>query len=1642
MNRSKRHLQRRMSVSEASEGSESRDGGFHDFVRLPKISLPSFDGEKMTQWLEFRDTYLSLIHSNNNLGNINKFHYLRAALKGSALTVIKNLEFTSKNYEVAWQLLSSRYDNERLLVNIHVNSLLNFSTMTKESGKSLRNLVDTINRNLCALNTLGQPTDHWDTLVIHLMSRKLDSVTFREWEEHRNSITTSPTLKQFIDFLIGRADLLDTIQLEETQRQSTSQTNQNTQFTQNKHNTLSKNTSLNKEKITLKTTACPLCTQNHFLFSCSEFRKLSVDERLEKMKNFSVCKNCLRPGHKDSQCRLTHCKYCSLKHSTLLHKDTEQHTTVALSANIQTSNKPLTLLSTALVNVVGADGKLHPARALLDNASTGHYVTQHLCEKLGLLRRSVSSSVTGINNQLSYVAESCTLPLESYSGDFKVNLECHVLPQITNTLPSCNIDIRSLKLPPHIRLADPSFHISSPIDILVGADVFWDVICSDFIDLGKQCPKLQKTKLGWLVSGTIKAYTQSHKNKAHQSSCFFTQRDDALLTRFWELESVSSKYNLTLEEQACEKSFAENTRRDTDGRFIVTIPLKESPEVLGDNYHSAKNRLLALERRFQRDSVLKKRYYDFMTEYRDLGHMSDTVISKPTEPDSQNRYYLPHFPIIRENSTTTKCRVVFNASALNKGKTFNSIQMVGPVVQDDLLSILLRFRQHKYVVSGDIEKMYRAILVEPTQRSLQQILFRFDPSEHIRPFTLNTVTYGTASAPYLATKCLVSLAEQCSDPNTKIAISRDFYVDDFISGGDSIESVIDLCKSVDKTLLSAQFKLRKWQSNSSEVLKSLTNDNALEQINKNKTLNLDESLPCKTLGLQWDCNLDHLLFTIDLDPKAKKITKRKILSLISQIFDPLGILGPCTVQAKKVMQNLWIDKCGWDEEVSKDTQNTFLNFIDSLISLKSLRIPRWVSFDNVIRLELHTFSDASERAYGACIFVRAVDANGTVQVRLLASRNKVAPLKPTTIPRLELCGALLASRLHAKVMSSITLKVHDSFFWTDSTIVLAWLKTQSNQLKTFVRTRVGEIQDSTAGHRWSYVPSKENPADLVSRGIATNSIGSCALWWSGPDFLKTKNIQFPIIPNTQSDSTSTQRQEKTEIVLHTTTQSKDTVTHIIHELINKTSSYTHLIRSFAFVQRFIHNCKYPKNKLTQTLSTTELKNSETYILKLVQQQMFKDEYILLKSGKPLPYKNRLSSLAPFIHSDELIRVGGRLKNSHYPFDIKHPILLCGKHHLTQILFQKEHISLMHAGPQLLLSFIRQKYWPLGGRNLARRVVHRCVRCCRFKPKPIQPMMSDLPADRTRLEFPFLHTGIDYAGPIMIASRKGRGAKLEKSYICIFVCFAVKALHLELVTDLTKEAFISAFLKFISRRGKPMSVTSDNSTTFIGASNEIASFFSKYSDDIKSDLSNRDIEFRRIPQYTPHFGGLWESAVKSVKFHLKRILNLTHLTYEEMTTCLVQIEAILNSRPLTPLSSDPSDLTCLTPAHFLIGRSLLSVPRPMVSDTNIAAMDRYQRIEALKQHFWRRFSAEYVSLLQQRMKWQRGSITSLQLGSLVLVKDRAQPPLLWLLGRVEKVHPGQDGVARVAEIKTKKGVITRAFNNICPLPISNSRGQDV
>ncbi|CAG9132661.1 unnamed protein product [Plutella xylostella] len=401
-------------------------------------------------------------------------------------------------------------------------------------------------------------------------------------------------------------------------------------------------------------------------------------------------------------------------------------------------------------------------------------------------------------------------------------------------------------------------------------------------------------------------------------------------------------------------------------------------------------------------------------------------------------------------------------------------------------------------------------------------------------------------------------------------------------------------------------------------------------------------------------------------------------------------------------------------------------------------------------LAIQSYTDASERAYGSCVYIRTIRNDGTAHVCLLTSKNKVAPIKPNTIPRLELCGALLGTRLCKKVLDSLTVKIDQCYYWSDSTIVLGWLNTATYRLERFVRNRVNEIQQSTAGDTWSYVPSKQNPADLVSRGVKADLI-------------------------------------------------------------------------------------------------------------------------------------------------------------------------------------------------------------------------------------------------------------------------------------------MKAVHIELVSSLTKEAYLAALNRFMARRGRPQTIYSDHGSNFIGGFNELSDLFRNSLSDIPTILSHDEIDFKFIPPYSPHFGGIWEAAVKSVKHHLRRVLALAHLTYEEMITCLNQIEAILNSRPLTPLSSDPSDLSFLSPSHFLIGRPLTSVPYPQVSDCNVHRLDRFQRIEFLRQHFWKRYCAEYVTLLQQKTKWLT-STGHLQVGSLVLVKDKTQPPLMWLMGRIVQLHPGKDGVSRVADIETKRGIIQRAYNNICPLPL--------
>lgn len=315
-------------------------------------------------------------------------------------------------------------------------------------------------------------------------------------------------------------------------------------------------------------------------------------------------------------------------------------------------------------------------------------------------------------------------------------------------------------------------------------------------------------------------------------------------------------------------------------------------------------------------------------------------------------------------------------------------------------------------------------------------------------------------------------------------------------------------------------------------------------------------------------------------------------------------------------------------------------------------------------------------------------------------------------------------------------------------------------------------------------------------------------------------------------------------------------------------------------------------------------------------------------------------------------------------------------------------------------------------------------------------MSDLPTPRVTISKPFTHCGLDYAGPISVKLGKGRGYQSQKGYIVLFVCLATRAIQLELVSNNTTQSFLGALNRFVSRRGLPSDFYSDNGKNFEVADKELQRSFKKLCRDptLEGYLSQNEIVWHFIPPYAPHFGGLWETGVKSVKHNFRRIVGGSTFTLEELMTILSQIEACFNSRPIAPFTDNPDDFSYLTPGHLLIGRSLLSVPSPTVLSLNENKLTRWQLVQRVTEQLWKRWSIEYLQGLQKRNKWTKTNL-NISLNDMLIVKNANLPKCEWDLGRVLKTHPGKDGLVRVVSVKTSKGVYQRPITQLCQLQIN-------
>ena len=407
-----------------------------------------------------------------------------------------------------------------------------------------------------------------------------------------------------------------------------------------------------------------------------------------------------------------------------------------------------------------------------------------------------------------------------------------------------------------------------------------------------------------------------------------------------------------------------------------------------------------------------------------------------------------------------------------------------------------------------------------------------------------------------------------------------------------------------------------------------------------------------------------------------------------------------------------------------------------------------------------------------------------------------------------------------------------------------------------------------------------------------------------------------------------------------------------------------------------------------------------------------------------------------IDSSGLLRVDGRQQYSQVSYSRKHPIILHHKHPLTYLIVHSEHLRLLHAGPTLLTASLSRRYFIVGCKKLVRSVTRGCITCCKFSAKPSPQMIGQFPAKRLTPGPVFDKVGIDFAGPIQVKYAHVRRPVIVKTYVCLLVSLSVNAVHLEPVSDLTTDAFIAALRCFTARRGKPSLILSDHGTNFVGATRELKEMYEFSSKqrtlgDISDFCSTQNIVWKFIPERAPHFGGLWEAAVKSMKFHFKRIVGNKKLTFEELMTVLTQIESCLNSRPLTPLPCDEDGIEALTPGDFLIGQPLESISDPSVSYQSFSLLKRWYLCQSIVRHFWKRWSDECLSSLRRHNKWKFPS-RNIQVGDIVILQEDNFIPTKWPLARVTHVHPGIDGIVRVATVKTSTGVYKRPITKLALL----------
>lgn len=1682
--------------------------------RLPKLSLPKFRGD-VTKWRSFWDSFSTSIHENSGISTIDKFNYLNSLLEGNAARTIQGLALTTSNYNDAVEMLKERFGKTQIIISAHMDEILKIQACTDGRLGSLRYVYDNISVHVRGLASLGVSSNEYGSLLIPVIMSKLPNEI--RIQISRNSTSDVWKIEELLDII-----------KKELEAREASEGNKTTDFTRRPsppNNALPKpmpgtptsatffSGNQSDQTVTIR---CAFCEDFHYSASCKMV--VEPEKRREILQRKNRCFICLRIGHRSNECSTNKtCRNCNKRHHQSIcdqafHKRiTSNETNSERSEAITTATlrkRGTVLLQTATALASNEDGtQTKKARILFDNGSQRSYVSNHLKSRLNLKPYKTEMLHLNTFGEQKYRKQRCEvvkIRVVKPGLNKEVEISALTFPVICSSLRS-KVDVGKFPHLETLELADDfDNECDDSIDILIGSDHYWNIVEGDTIR-GQSGPIAVSSKLGWLLSGPGGESVENNNTVSNlvisgeRDYQFCSNENDQLLNtlkNFWETETIGIKEEV---EESIDNSFIKDLSYDGK-RYVVGLPWKEEKEPIPSEYQLCHNRLNSLHHKLKRDPELLREYDQIIKEQLQMGIIEEVPI-QADDQFSENVHYLPHHAVLRRDRETTKVRIVYDGSAKSPGINYslNDCLQVGPNLIPQLFDVLVKFRSNPIALTADIEKAFLMVSMNEASKNMLRFLWFKNPSENtpeVVQLRFCRLVFGLRPSPSILSSTIRHHLNYCEELNPELSdvinlLRERLYVDDFLGGADSTKNAETIYKNSKEIMSQGGFNLRKWNSNSKEVLDVINSSEKSRTESATKTADFtqeDESYAkstigpadnqdnkfVKVLGVNWNTETDDFLFNFNELVKYAKslpVTKRSLLKLSAKVFDPLGLLSPFVIQMKCLFQTLCIEKIDWDQELHTDMLSKWKSFLAELESLNKVKIPRCYFVSNLspISIQLHGFSDASKQAYAAVVYLRSCYDDGRVVVSLVCSKTRVSPVKEQTIPRLELLGACILTRLMNTVQKSLPEEI-EKFYWTDSKTTLCWI-TNDKPWKQYVTHRVAEIRNLTAKEEWRHCPGSLNPADLPSRGITGHDLVNSSTWWNGPQFLQLPETEWP----RDQSTTETNDVAMTELV-----KNAPQVTHVLTaceagpsdvnltEIINcdRFSTLDRLLRVTAYALRFVSNLKRSlssrKNEKQEESNRNEVQDSrevnakeivraESLWLRTVQANSFSNELNSLRKKNSQPIPRRVEQFALFLDENGMLRCRGRINNATLPPSNKNPVLLPSKHPYVDLIIRQTHDKVKHSSVNNTLTTIRERFWILRGRQAVKRLLRRCVTCRRLEGLPYTSYnVPDLPSVRVSEDPPFTHTGIDFAGPLFIR-RNSTESDNEKCYVCLFTCASTRAVHLELTRSLSVESFLLAFRRFTSRRGLPATLMSDNGQTFRGSSKEIVKI--ARSKEVMRYLAINGVSWKFIVEKAPWWGGFWERLIQSVKRCLKKSIGRTTLSYDELNTLLIEVESVINSRPLTYVEDDQDGVSfTLSPSHLVNGRRVTNTPNDYhfeIISTNASLTRRARHHRHLLQQFTVQWRKVYLLNLRERhsqiSRNRKGA--NIDVGDVVILKNESTNRMFWKLAKVEQLLPGKDGLVRAAVIKVSNSdrnprLLKRSVKHLYPLEVNFNENSQI